>query len=507
MVRLVALIWLFGGVLLAAVLVVDARRPADRAIIKIAGADSVVYYAVARSILFDHDVDLRNEIEALEPEPGTYLDPVPASGLPAIVYPIGFSLVQIPWLAAGSAIDWARGAPVTGYSITCIRAYYLGILTWLCVGLSALFLWLRGMGAVLGSPQPRLDLLAFGGALAVWPSTTLAYYTFSAMAHVAAFAATACFLLIWWRARDSVSVLSWVAVGAAGGVMVLCRWQEALLLLVPAVWDTGVVIRRHAHVSIGDLAKSRLIAVATFVVVFFPQMSVWHTVYGAWLTIPQGEGFLLFPPPFVLETLFSSQNGWFIWTPITAIGVAGLFAGLRRSPLLFGSLLAALVAELVLVGGVLTWHGHWFGLRYLTSLTPLVAAGLFALATSARRWAGGLIVAAVLLCSVYTLVFAMQFRLDLIPKQSVLTIDELVWDKLHLVRAYRRQQQAAAAARTLDAGDARSAIEIARQAEREFGTGASLLQVRVAACRRLGDVALSEEASRDVQAYQARRLF
>ena len=119
--------------------------------------------------------------------------------------------------------------------------------------------------------------------------------------------------------------------------------------------------------------------------VLLPQLLEWREVYGVWLTIPQGEGFLQFPPAFTLKVLFSSQNGWFVWTPVTAIGVVGLLVGLRRCPMLFSGLLVALIAEIVLVGGVRTWHGHWFGLRYLTSLAALVAAGIFCLACSVRR--------------------------------------------------------------------------------------------------------------------------
>jgi len=508
--RQVGLIWIGGALLVLAVLVADARRPADRAIVKIAGADSVVYYAVARSMLFDHDVDLRNEIEALHPEAGTYLDPVPASGLPAIVYPIGFSLLQMPWIALGSAFDWLSGAPVTGYSAACLRAYYLGILTWLCLGLSALFLWLREVGRSLGVDGPRGDITALACTAAVWPSTTLGYYTFSAMSHVAAFAATSCFLWTWWRARDSVSAWSWAPVGAAAGVMVLCRWQEALLLIVPAVWDARYWLRpasARERSAPAAWLRSRAVSAAVFVAALVPQFVVWKTIYGAWLTIPQGEGFLSFPPPFVLETLFSSQNGWFAWTPVTAIGVAGLVVGWRYCPLLFGGLLAGLAAELVLVSGVLTWHGHWFGLRYLTSVTPLVAAGLLAIACTAGRRGVVLLGAGVLACSAYTLVFAVQFRLDLIPKQARLTADELLWDKLHLSRAVERQREAIAASRALNDGDARRALDLAERAERELGTSDTLLTVRERAAVALDDAATSARVAKDRRDYEARRLF
>jgi hypothetical protein len=506
---LLALIWSIGAVVVALIFTANARRPADRPILKVSGVDSVIYYAVSRSLLFDGDVDLRNEFEVLKPDPGDWRAPVPATGLPAILFPIGFSLAQLPFLAVAAGLDWLAGRPVDGYSNTSLAAWYIGIVVWLCAGLTALFLWLRNIGEEWGIPEGRRDGLAFCATVVIWPATTLGYYTFSPMSHVAAFAATSLFLLVWTRSRDSLSVWRWTAVGAAAGLAALCRWQEVLLLILPLAWDTGQLGRLRAS-GVGGLkrwAAARTAGAVAFAVVLVPQLLEWRQVYGTWLTIPQGDGFVSFPPVFTLDVLFSSFNGWFTWTPITALGVAGLLVGLRRSPRLFGALLLTVVAEIVLVGGVLTWHGHWFGLRYLTSMVPLVAAGLFCLACSVRLRGSVVLGVVAASCALYTGLFAVQYRLDLIPKMSRLTADELVWDKLRMRRAYARRQRALDAAKALGQNDPRAALEIAERACVTLGANADLLDIRIAASQVLRDPAALASATFERERYQKAQVF
>lgn len=505
---LLGAIWAGGALLMVFLVWLSAQQPGGRSVLRISGVDSVVYYSVARSLLFDHDVNLTNEFEVLKPAPGDWRAPVPQTGLPAILFPIGFSLVQIPWLAGAAVVDWLVGRPVDGYSPASVTAWFAGIVFWLSVGLSALFLWLRDLGVEFGVTGARRDWLAFGSAIVIWPSTTLGYYTFSPMSHVAAFAATTLFLLSWWRARDSVSVWRWALLGAAAAFAGLCRWQELLLLLLPILSDGWMLAARSRRwaADFPAWALSRLAAAIVFGLLMVPQCLEWKAVYGTWVTIPQGQDFLQFPPVFLLKVLFSSQNGWFVWTPITVVGVLGLLVGFRKSPALVTFLLVALGAELVLVGGVLTWHGHWFGLRYLTSMSAVVAVGLFALACSAGRVTGVVLAAVVAGCTCFTMAFAVQYRLDLVPKASQLTVDELLCDKFHLASVYQRHALRLQASEALGRDPAR-ALEIAERASRDYGVDAALIEIRLSAASQLRDQPALARARADQALDRLRPLF
>jgi hypothetical protein len=165
--------------------------------------------------------------------------------------------------------------------------------------------------------------------------------------------------------------------------MVLCRWQDVLLLLLPAGLELDALRRRELRFSTPGYWRSRLTAMAVAAVLFVPQAVQWHQIYGVWLTLPQGGAFFHFPPAHVIDVLFSSRNGWFVWTPITFLAVLGMGLLARSRPVLGISLFASVAAEVALVGSVVTWHSNWFGQRYLTSLVPLVGVGLMALAQRA----------------------------------------------------------------------------------------------------------------------------
>ena len=111
-------LWIAGvGLLLAAILLVlDAKSPGNRRVIKIAGNDPVAYFGTAHSLLFDRDFDLSNEFAVLKHNPTWLLDPQLATGLPGSPYAIGYSLLEIPFLAAGTLVDRLAGRPADGYS-------------------------------------------------------------------------------------------------------------------------------------------------------------------------------------------------------------------------------------------------------------------------------------------------------------------------------------------------------------------------------------------------------
>jgi hypothetical protein len=85
--------------------------------------------------------------------------------------------------------------------------------------------------------------------------------------------------------------------------------------------------------------------------------------------------------PNFARVLLSCQHGAFYWTPVLALGFAGLlWAAWRRAwARLF---LAVFLANVYLVGclaGGTNWSGdHAFGMRYLADCAPLLAAGLAA---------------------------------------------------------------------------------------------------------------------------------
>jgi hypothetical protein len=209
----------------------------------------------------------------------------------------------------------------------------------------------------------------------------------------------------------------------------------------------------------------------------------------------------------MLQVLFSSQNGWFIWTPITILGVVGLFLGAFRSSRVFAPWIAVLTLQLAVVGAVSFWSGaEAFGARYMLSNVPLIAIGLVVIfALSGVRMRRGLAFACIA-CCVFTMLFAVQFRLNLVPLTTPLTISELLTDKLRLNQVRKRKAAEKAARRSLASGDPSGAIRLL-DATFDLGDDRTVDQCLVDAWRAAGDKGQAEAAETRYQRLLESRLY
>lgn len=102
--------------------------PADRPIVKITGIDTVAYYGTAHSILFDQDFDLSNQFKVLQPVPSRWNAPAPQTSLPGALFPIGFSVLQLPFLIIRVLLECLLAPTVTGYSAFSKTAWFMAVL-------------------------------------------------------------------------------------------------------------------------------------------------------------------------------------------------------------------------------------------------------------------------------------------------------------------------------------------------------------------------------------------
>ena len=103
------------------------------------------------------------------------------------------------------------------------------------------------------------------------------------MSHALSVFATALFVTVWFAVRDARSIVAPALLGAAGGLMVLMRFQDAPLLAAPFLVRLPEVWR---SVSRGNPAGKSLrwcrdvaVAAAVMLVVFSPQLLVWNVLY------------------------------------------------------------------------------------------------------------------------------------------------------------------------------------------------------------------------------------
>lgn len=418
---------LLGLLLTLVSLLVDRRRTSIRVLGGLAlcfavfstgeflyGADSINYFAYLRSLAFDGDLDFTNEWKAWGLEPA----PLTATGLRANAQSIGPALVWSPFFLLAhlsvlfeQAFGAARHA-ADGLSDPYRRGSALGTLTAVALGA-----WLlsRALLAWTGHGAARLAALA-----AVAASPVLYYVCVSPMmSHGVEFGVAAALVFSLVRAREGASPRAWLAVGCCLGLLVTVRWQAAVYVLL--VLPLALVAWRAKRARTPTL----LLAAGAAALMLLPQLLAWRVLFGAYLTVPQGRGFMDWSSPHFLDTLVSANHGLFNWTPLMLPAAFGLLLGLRRDAGFHAGALAVCVATAWVNGGVRDWAGSdAFGARRFCLIVPLLAVGLAhfvrALAGLARRVPLAVPAALLLAAALWNAGFVASFLETRIPEAAPL---------------------------------------------------------------------------------------
>lgn len=348
--------------------------------------DGARLYAWLRSAWFDRDLDTANELAHYFNYPGSRepveLRPTP-TGYAWNHTPVGCAILWAPFFALGHATavrlhETAPGVAVDGYSHPYAFAVALGTHVYCFLGALLLF----SICSRFSPPLP--SLLA---VLTVWLGSFLPAYLFlyPSMSHALSFFSVCLFLRLWLWTRERGGALRWCLLGLAAGLMGLVRTQNLLFLFVPLA-GYPVRVRMHSPEELSGLFFMLACAAAAF----FPQLYAWKVSCGAWLTVPQGEGFLHWGRPAVARVLFSPRHGLFSWSPALLLGAIGIPLFARREKVLGLSLLAVFLLQLYLNSVADDWWaGTGFGARRFDNCLPLFALGLAAVYEGLRARRAG----------------------------------------------------------------------------------------------------------------------
>jgi hypothetical protein len=341
---------------------------------RIAG-DGVSYYVYVRSLLKDADLDFTNEYTHYEMIGRADLKVPTRTGLRRSIFSAGPGLAWIPFFAAGELVGRTQRAlggdvDLSGYGPVHVNAVALGSLLY---GFAAVLL----IHDLLRRHFPP-DTALLGAVLAWW-ATFLQWYMVHqpTMSHAVSAFGAALVVWLWDRQREKPRASTTLLLGLATGFAMCLRWQNALLLLLPA-WDALIAIRHGGREALDGMRRVALVGAAALVGAW-PQMAAWKAIYGEWVLRypPHGADFLRLDHPYVLQTLFSSRHGLLSWTPVFWAGYLGYLWLLRRRGPLAWPLLPPLVAmTYVNMCSGDWWAGGSFSNRRFDSLLPLLALGL-----------------------------------------------------------------------------------------------------------------------------------
>ena len=404
---------------------------------RIYASDEVQYYAWLRSWAFDRDVDFENEYQHFydagvarnTPYHETFLERRNEAGRRENYAPIGSALLWAPFFAVGHVVALATGAPADGYSQPYVSAVAYG---------SAIY----GGLAVLLSAAIARRVIGHGlvASLIVCIGTPLVFYIYIAppMSHANSAFAVALFLWVWLRVRDQWTVKGAALLGVTGALMAMVRDQDLFFAIGPAIdlarhWSR---VRRPPFMQV-------LVATLVFVLAYSPQLLATSALHGHFGPSEVVARKMTWTSPHGLQVLFSPENGFFAWTPLALLAIAGLLLlAFGRVPLThqtsdrdaawIGTLSLIMIGMQAYVSGaVASWTvAGAFGQRRFVGLTAILTLGVAALpaalAGPSRRL--GRVAARVLLalCIWWNLGLMIQFGTHRMDRQR-LTLRENAW--------------------------------------------------------------------------------
>lgn len=433
-----------GVVCILAFLLIRLPR-ADNSVLT---ADGPGYFSYLRSVIFDGDLDFRNEYTRLgycrEAHTPTelvcqfpYIENPTSTGLLGNPFSVGPALLWAPFYLAGHVFSLlASGAgfqvSVDGYGYLYEFSLSVASVAYVTVGCILTYRVCRRYFS------PCASLLAVVG---LFLASSLLHYTVAApyMSHGVSYFAVSLFLFLWHPPR-SRTYTQWILLGLSVGVMTLVRWQNVLylsMLAIEGIQAIGTAGAGRRAAILQQYVKGGVVVVLVGAAAFLPQMLAWNTLYGTPMTMPQGGAFFDWLHPVLLQYLFSTWHGLYTWHPIILLATLGLITLWRRDRTVVTALVVPLLLQWYLNSAATDWAWQTsFGARKFVSGIPLLALGMAAVVESmSERFRRGslLMLAAVTALAGWNFLFDLQFSWGFIPKGQAISYYELTVGKFEMI--------------------------------------------------------------------------
>jgi hypothetical protein len=285
-------------------------------------------------------------------------------------YAVGVAVCQMPFFLLAHAYCVTSGNyPADGFSIPFKFSMVIATLIWVIAGLfvlrKLLLLYYSENAAAV-----TLLLVAF--------ATNLYFYTVDNVGMSHPFSFALCAFLCYGTARvysEEKAKYFLLAAGALG-MLAIVRPVNALMVLIPVLWPMQAAAGRRA-----DFLKRNkwpvVAGAALCVAVCFLQFGYLKYTSGNWLHFSYQEEGFTFPYSEIWGGLFSYRKGWFVYTPLALLMMAGLVPmWIRNKPMSVLILLFLAVFWYVIFAWHEWWYGASFGSRPMVDIYALLALPL-----------------------------------------------------------------------------------------------------------------------------------
>ena len=396
-------------------------------------SDEVQYFSYLRSLYFDGDVSFENEYRYfydrnIAQSAGfheTFLERTTAVDRRVNYATMGCAILWLPFYAVADAVVRVTGsAEADGFSKPYVRAVAYGsaFYGFLAIVLSIRAVrysgsGVRGPGSGIRGPgsgtrgpggtgSGEFDSVFWAG-VAVWLGTPLLFYMYVAppFSHAVSAFGVALFVNVWLHVRRRWSAGGAFALGACAALLAMIREQDVFVALGPALdfaiaastSNSPTTKSQHEGERSGHEGAWRqrgaivaaLAGVAGFVAGYLPQLLAYNALNGYPGPASHVARKMFWHSPHGLQVLFSPHHGFFFWTPLALVAIAGLVWWVVRST---GDLrqfawcaLIMVASQVYVAGSVASWTvAGAFGQRRFVCLTTVLVMGVAAVFASGR---------------------------------------------------------------------------------------------------------------------------
>lgn len=290
----------------------------------------------------------------------------------------GVAILQIPCFLAGHAIAKIGGYPADGFSPPYQYAIAYGALLYVFLALLLLRkILLRYYSDIAVALTILLLMLA---------SNLIQYVSIDgAMSHAWIFPLYVLLIHATIRWHESTDWRWAAAIGFIIGLASISRPTEGVMLFIPLLWGTSTKESAQEKWKMVRARKKEIwIAVLFGFLGILPQLIYWKMTAGSWI-YDVGSSWRFLTPFF--RVLFGFENGWFVYTPIAILFVAGFFF-MRNQPFRKSVIVFCLLNIWIVISWADWKYGATYSTRALTQSYPvfMLAFGAIIEKTLQSRW-------------------------------------------------------------------------------------------------------------------------
>lgn len=344
--------------------------------LKISTWDALGYYAYLPALVIYHDCDSLSWYPAIEKRyqlqgDEFYQFSLQPDGKYTGKYFVGVALMQAPFFLLAHMVAAPLGYPADGFSFP--YQFMIGVAA-LFYAFVALLLTRKVLLRYYDEWTTGVTLL-----LAFLATNVVQYVCLdSGQSHVFIMPLYALMLVLCIRFYEVPSKKYAFLIGLTIGLAAVCRPTELIILFLPLLWVAPPQVK---HIALREVRFWLLAGFGAFLALL-PQLLYWKHTTGSWV-YDVGSKWDFLNPHF--RVLLGWEKGWFIYTPVTVLFIAGLFF-LQGKP--FRA--AVITFSLLNIWIVIAWsdwrYGGSYSCRALMQSTPVWTLSLAGLIRILQNW-------------------------------------------------------------------------------------------------------------------------